>query len=85
MSHRRVRLHIDQIVLHGVDPGDKRAFEKALRDELGRLLAVPSGLAILSGSRALGRADGGVIRGASKPSEFGRAVAGAAFKGVMKP
>ena len=35
----RILLHIDKIVLNGVDPGDRRALLAGLRSELSRVLA----------------------------------------------
>jgi len=34
-----IRVRIEELVLHGFDPRDRRAIGDAVRDELGRLLA----------------------------------------------
>jgi hypothetical protein len=47
MSSRRVSVQIDQLVLRGLTPGDKRAVEAALKAELARAL---TGGASLGGS-----------------------------------
>lgn len=35
-----IRVRIEELVLHGFDPRDRRAIAEAVREELGRLLAV---------------------------------------------
>lgn len=42
MSPPRVRVHIDRLVLKGVDPLDAQAFSKGLSAELGRVLRNPT-------------------------------------------
>jgi hypothetical protein len=39
MSESRVTVHIDKLVLRGVEPGDKQAFVNGLKAELARVLA----------------------------------------------
>ena len=39
----RVRVHIDRLVLQGVDPLDAQAFSKGLSTELARVLRNPQG------------------------------------------
>jgi hypothetical protein len=39
MTLRHIEVHIEEIVLHGVDPADRRAVGDAIREELGRLFA----------------------------------------------
>lgn len=45
-----IRIHIDEIVLHGVDPGDPVAFRAAVEAELTRLVSTHDGA--LSAGRA---------------------------------
>ena len=42
MSGRRVTVQIDQLVLRGLAPGDRRTVEAALKAELARVLADPA-------------------------------------------
>jgi len=42
MSDRRVTLHIDKLVLRGIDPLDQRALADGLKTELARVLAEPA-------------------------------------------
>jgi len=39
LTRRTVRLEIDRIVFDGIEPGDRRRFERALRTECGRAAA----------------------------------------------
>jgi hypothetical protein len=41
MSGARVDVHIDRLVLRGMDPQDRRAFTEAFQVELARALATP--------------------------------------------
>ena len=53
----RIVLHIDRLVLRGVDPADARAVAAAMQAELGRLLGSDAGAALLApGDRAVLRA-----------------------------
>lgn len=51
MSDGRVNLHIDRLVLRGIDPMDKHALADGLKMELARVLADPATRAALSQSR----------------------------------
>ena len=82
MSRRRIRLHIDQIVLHGVDPGNKPAFARALRTELGRLLG-STAASDLNRRRAVSRIDAGKVQVKAKSANLARKVAGAVYTGVI--
>lgn len=42
MSDGRVTLHIDRLVLRGIDPLDQRALADGLKTELTRVLAEPA-------------------------------------------
>ena len=43
----RVIVHIDRLVLHGVDPTDAAALTEGLREQLGQALRSPTALATL--------------------------------------
>jgi hypothetical protein len=51
MSERRVTLHIDRLVLRGIDPLDQRALAEGLQSELARVLAEPAVRAAMTKSR----------------------------------
>lgn len=38
MSGRRIELRIDELILHGFEPGDRHRIGEAVQNELGRLL-----------------------------------------------
>ncbi len=38
----RINVHIDRVVLHGLDPAGREAFMSGLRSELARVLADPA-------------------------------------------
>ena len=87
MSHR-VTLHIDRLVLRGVDPHDAAAVAQALRAELGSLLAPDAGAALAAqGSAALRRVAPISLAPGTDAAALGRAVAGgiAATHGQGRP
>jgi hypothetical protein len=51
MSGVPVSLHIDRLVLRGIDPADKHALADGLKTELARLLADPAMRAAMMQSR----------------------------------
>jgi len=51
MSEARVIVHIDRLVLRGIDPADKQAFAKGLEAELARVLSDPQARAAMTRSR----------------------------------
>ena len=71
---RRVHLHIDALVLHGVTGEDRRAVAAAIERELTRRLAMPGAAAALAG---VGRVDrlpaARVALAGGKPADIGRA------------
>lgn len=78
---RRVHLHIDSLVLHGVAHEDRRAVAAAIERELARRLAVPGVAGELA---SLGHVDrlpaARVELGGSKPADIG----GAAGRGIAR-
>lgn len=83
----RINLTIDQIVLRGFDPGDRKALLDGLQTELSRVLADPAARAGWASSRRtpvlkVGRMP--VSLGPSGSRNFGARVAGAIGKG-LKP
>jgi hypothetical protein len=51
MSDTRLTLHIDRLVLRGIDPLDQHALVDGLKTELARVLREPAARAALGGSR----------------------------------
>ncbi|NPD27111.1 hypothetical protein [Corallococcus exiguus] len=82
MTPRRISLHIDELVLHGVPPAHRVQVGEAVRQELARLLAqdgLPTGL-----SGAVPRVDAGAVHvtpGAA-PESLGTQVARAVYSGL---
>lgn len=51
MSGRNVTVHIDRLVLRGIDPLDQRALADGLKTELARLLGTPAARSAMAQSR----------------------------------
>jgi hypothetical protein len=51
MSGPRLTLHIDRLVLRGIDPTDRQAFASGMKCELARVLADPQLRAAITKSR----------------------------------
>lgn len=51
MSGSCLNVHIDHLVLRGIDPGDKLAFANGLKAELARVLSSPEARASITRSR----------------------------------
>jgi hypothetical protein len=87
MSDSRVTVHIDKLVLRGIEPGDKQAFVSGLKAELARVLGGPEVRDGMVRSRKTPVMRLGGIRmepGLAGPRTLGRSVARAIGKG-MKP
>ncbi|MFZ0746894.1 MAG: hypothetical protein WAM85_20995 [Terracidiphilus sp.] len=87
MSGARLNLHIDRVVLRGIDPADRQAFANGLKSELAKVLRDPSLRAALTRSRRtpmmrLGRIS--LEPGLAGARKLGGGVARAIGKG-MKP
>ena len=78
----RVVLHIDRLVLRGVDGRDAAAVERALQGELQRLLAVPDAQAYLMDHDRSAHVGVGKVRTpqGADAGALGRAVA----KGIVR-
>ena len=79
MSERRVTLHIDRLVLRGIDPLDQHALIDGLKSELARVLAQPATLEAIGDSRRTP-----VLRLGRVPMQPGRVGARALGAGVAK-
>jgi hypothetical protein len=82
-------LRIEEIVLHGYDPGDRRAFADALQRELTALFAQPQRAgwpAEAAGSAHLSLNAGAIeIAHGARPHTVAAQVAGAIHRGVTQP
>ncbi|MCP3166319.1 hypothetical protein [Myxococcus qinghaiensis] len=83
MTPRRISLHIDELVLHGVSPAHREQVGEAVRQELSRLLAtegLPQGF---SGGE-VARLDAGAVHVTphAAPQSLGAQVARAVYSGL---
>lgn len=78
-----IKLHIDELVLHGFEPADRAALGTALETELARLLAAGDPSA-LTGANALARIDAGGFEmpAHSAPELTGTRLARAVYDGM---
>ena len=87
MNDARVTLHIDRLVLRGIDPLDQRALTDGLKRELARVLGTPAARSVMPQSKRtpvlkLGRM--AMQPGQAGARAFGSGVARAIGKG-MRP
>ena len=80
-------VHIDRIVLDGVDPGPGQLarLQAAIEQELGRLLAADAGAAPRAGGATRAVAGGTLdLGGAPAAPELGRRIAQATYEGIRR-
>lgn len=79
-----VRLHIDRLVLDGLDlpPGGHHALRAAVEGELARLIAAGGLAPALKDSLAVPSIDAPSIDAGGSPRQLGAAIAGAVYAGV---
>jgi hypothetical protein len=85
MSSRRIELHVEELVLHGVNPSDGQAVGEAVRAELSRLLTeqgLPAALLADSGVEVL-RTEFTSAPGA-RGATLGSGVARAVYRGLPR-
>ena len=89
MSHhpatgQQVVIHIDELVIHGVDVGSRRRLGAAVEAELARLLAQPGALAHLDADRTVDVVEAGAISLGPRPraESIGAQIAEAVFHGL---
>jgi hypothetical protein len=80
----RLVIHVDRLVLHGVDPGDAAVVAAAVQAELQRALAAPHLAQALAASGNRYRLRAGDVRVDRRRggAAMGRAVAGSIARGV---
>lgn len=83
---KRVVLHIDRLVLNGVDRADAQAVSAGLQAELQRLLVDPrvAGSLVDGGNRARIQAGTVADRTGGGALRMGRAIAGGIVKGIAR-
>jgi hypothetical protein len=87
-----IHLHVDELVLHGVSPGDRHGVGAAVGDELSRLLTangLPSALARGAASGGIDRIDAGSFERsadgpAARPAAVGAQIARAVHRGLLR-
>jgi hypothetical protein len=72
-----MEVHIEELVLHGFNAGDRLSIGDAVEQELTRLLAEEHGLSGLSGPMSIERINGGAFKVApgGRPAGVGAGVA----------
>ena len=90
MKKPNIKLHIDELVLHGFAPGDRYAIADAVQYELSRLLAWEFSASTLSpslvnGSEALRINAGNIqVTSGAKADSIGVQIAQAVHRGVTR-
>lgn len=80
----KVDLHIERLVLEGVDPGDRRAVGTAIERELARMIATRGVPESWRSSQSLGRLTAAPIGGArpATPATTGARIARSVYRGM---
>lgn len=83
MRRANLELHIEELVLHGFAPGDRRRIGDAVERELARLFAAEAPRALAQGAE-IERLDAGSFRAAqgSTPEAIGAQIAQALYGGL---
>lgn len=72
---RRIQVHIDRLILDGVDAGDPRAYQRAVELAIAAELGRPGAIGAISGREAAS-IDGGTVASGSDATLVGRHIAG---------
>lgn len=77
-----ITLHIEELVLHGVAPGDRHRIGDAVQEELHRMLTEQGLPRWLDGGTSIARLDGGQLPSHphAAPSSFGAGIARAVYQ-----
>lgn len=81
-----VDVHIEELVLHGFVPGDRRRIAGAVESELTRLMSEAGLPGFSENPPAIGRVNGGAFRveAGSKPQATGTEIAQAVYRGLRQ-
>jgi hypothetical protein len=83
MTPRQIEIHIEELVLHGVDPADRHAVADAIQRELQALVAREGISTLLARPELAARVAPGPITLApeARPAQLGQSVARAIHQG----
>jgi len=86
MNPRNIKLHIEELVLHGFEQGDRYRIAEAVECELAALFAEQGAPQSLNRGGEIEHLDGGAFEAArgSKPEAIGAKVARAVYGGMSK-
>src|SRR5712664_1487224 len=81
-----IELHIEELVLHGLSPGDRYRIADAVEIELSRLVAEQGFLPSIIDGGEIPRLDGGTFAAArgAKPAAIGAQIAQAVYGGLSE-
>ena len=84
--NRTVKLHIEELVLHGFPPQDRQRIAQAVQQELTRLLSQGPVPSALTGGGAIPQLDGGEfhVRHGATPEQTGAQVARNLYGGLKR-
>ncbi|MFZ3168354.1 MAG: hypothetical protein WA130_12115 [Candidatus Methanoperedens sp.] len=86
MKTANIKLHIEELVLHGFAPGDRYRIAEAVEREIARLFSEQGMPQSLNRGGEIERLDGGAFEAArgSKPEAIGAKVARTVYGGLSK-
>jgi hypothetical protein len=81
-----IKVHIEELVLHGFAPGDRHRIAGAVETELARLMGEGGLQGLRSNSLSLGRINGGTFKVTvgAKPQAAGTEIARAVYRSVQR-
>jgi hypothetical protein len=81
----QIEIQIDELILHGLAPGDRWAIGEAMQNELTRLIA-EQGLTPLNSNGEITRVNGGAfdVRPGSKSETIGAQIAQNVYQGLNR-
>jgi hypothetical protein len=84
MKPTNIELHIEELVLHGFEPGDRHRIADAVERELDRLFTQQGAQSQLALSNEIGHLDAGAfeVTAGSRPEMIGAQVAQALYRRV---
>lgn len=84
VSRPNVELHIEQLVLHGFAPGDRRAIAASVEAEIGRLLAAQGIPASFEGDASIGSLDAGSfdVGASERPAALGERIGRSVYQSM---
>lgn len=77
-------IHIEELVLHGFEPGDHEGIRAAVENELTRLFTTNGLPSFFRSNTSSHQIDGGefVMTAGTKPHHLGNSIAGSVYKGI---